>query len=181
MPCQLQFLYPIPYQQQMGLVYWQHLTSNSWDYSTSTQLPNVEFPFLCTLIQILSCISRVLMGWDPHRDSLGTCLVVPIGKWTVAQYKPASSTTRTPFSKVLNPDPPEEICIGIFVLLLLFSLQGSSSIVPSMLQSAQLLVGSSSPVAPFGLRSVAADACKSQLHQCLQGWNDPSAAPTSAY
>lgn len=182
MPCQLHFLYPIPYQQQMGLVHWQHLTSNSWHYSTSALLPNVEFPLLCTLIRNSLVHFSSLNGLgSSQRLSTEYCSVDPTRKWAIARYKSVSSSTRTPFSEMLNPDPPEDICISIFVLLLLFSLQGNCSTAPSMLQSGQLLLGSSSPTAPLGLHATAATECKSQIHKCLQGWNDFSAAPTSAY
>lgn len=78
----------------------------------------------------------------------------------MARFKPASSGSSIPFSKVLNQAYKtyldEETGICIVVLLLLFLLQASSSIVPSMLQSRQLLHGSSSPTVSLGLHSAAA-------------------------
>lgn len=108
------------------------------------------------------------------------CSAVPTGKRIMARHKPASSSTRAPCSKVLNPDSPEEVCTSIFVLMLLLSLQGHRSIVPSVLQPGQLLLGSSSPITPLANPQWLL-MCVSQLHQYLQGWNDPRAAPTPAY
>lgn len=107
-----------------------------------------------------------------------------IVKLNMVRVKPASSGTGIPFSKVLNwaykIHLDEETVICIFVLLLPFLLQVSSSIIPTTLQSRQLLHGSSSPTTFLVYTQWLLRAFKPQLHKLVQGWDDPTADLTLA-